>query len=94
MKVRLIMETRKHPGHIPVIDTVNPIHPVVWPDDEAIPDGWEELEFEASFHGTHLVGLESTDPCQGCSHRRSHHVAYKHKCLKLTCDCKGFEEVE
>ena len=60
-----------------------------------IPDDWEELDLavEPIFRGTHLKCADSSDVCE-CGHRRSHHVSYRHECLKSDCACKQLREAK
>lgn len=80
MKGRLIVQSK--------ISTPWPQTVCFLPPEDPIPRGWEELEIvtEAE-HG------ESSDLCS-CQHRRSHHVSYRHDCLKLECPCRRFEEAK
>ena len=66
-------------------------HPVVWPSDSEIPQGWEELELVAGFQGTTRVEPSALDGACDCTHRRNHHNRYQHSCLVQGCECKRFE---
>ena len=80
MKGRLIVQSK--------ISTPWPQTVCYLPPEDPIPRGWEGLEVvtEAE-HG------EASDLCR-CQHRRSHHVSYRHDCLKLECSCLRFRETE
>ena len=58
-------------------------------------DGWEEVEIvsEPTCRGSELKCAHRSDECQ-CVHRRTHHINYRGKCLKLGCKCLRFREVE
>ena len=74
-------------GHVYALDPNSPI-----------PDGWEEVEIVSEpkivpCRGSELKCACRSDECE-CVHRRTHHINYRGKCLKLGCKCLRFREVE
>lgn len=87
MKARLIVS----------LDSEWPVHPethlCLWPAEQAIPKGWEELELVfATPEPAQPVESDPADLCD-CTHGRKYHVSYQHGCLVQSCDCLRFREV-